>query len=82
MIKIAKRYRECKTEEGSSMHISFSEILVILLVALLVIKPEHLPDAAQTLGRWMKWLRTATHKIKQEMEEPFQPRISDQHEQK
>jgi len=64
------------------MHISFSEIFVILLVALLVIKPEHLPDAAQTLGRWIKWLRAATAKIKHEMEEPFQQRISDKHEQK
>lgn len=64
------------------MSISFSEILVTLLVALLVIKPEHLPDAAQTLGRWVKWLRRLTANIKHEMEEPFQSRISDNYEQK
>jgi len=50
------------------MHISFSEILVILLVALLVIKPEQLPDAAKTLGRWIKWARQAAAKIKHEIE--------------
>lgn len=54
------------------MHISFSEILVILLVALLVIKPEHLPDAAFALGRWIKWLRQTTAKIKNEITEPLQ----------
>ena len=54
------------------MHISFSEILLILLVALLVIKPEHLPDAAITLGRWLKWGRQTITKIKQEIEEPLE----------
>lgn len=54
------------------MHISFSEILVILLVALLVIKPEKLPDAAFTVGRWIKWFRQMTAKIKQEMEAPLE----------
>lgn len=42
------------------MHVS--ELVVILLVALLVIKPERLPAIAFNLGRWMKWLR---HKINQ-----------------
>lgn len=53
------------------MHISLSEILVILIVALLVIKPERLPEAARTLGRWIKWLRQTSQKIKQEMEKPL-----------
>lgn len=53
------------------MHISLSEILVILLVALLVIKPEHLPDAAFTLGRLIKWFRKTATKIKREIEEPL-----------
>lgn len=54
------------------MHISFSEILLILLVALLVIKPEHLPDAAISLGRWLKWARQTITKIKQDIEEPLE----------
>jgi sec-independent protein translocase protein TatB len=53
------------------MHMSFSEIILILIVALLVIKPEKLPDAARTLGSWIKWLRTTNEKIKQEMEKPL-----------
>lgn len=54
------------------MHISLSEILVILLVALLVIKPEHLPDAIITVSRWIKWLRITLAKIKREIAEPLE----------
>lgn len=32
---------------------SFYEILVILIVALIVIKPERLPEIASTLGKWI-----------------------------
>jgi len=53
------------------MHISFSEILLILIVALLVIKPAHLPEAAKTLGRWFKWMRQTSDKIKKEIEKPL-----------
>jgi len=49
--------------------INFSEIAVVLLVALLVIKPEKLPAVAFTLGRWLKWIRSATHRFKQEMDD-------------
>jgi sec-independent protein translocase protein TatB len=50
------------------MNISLSEILMVLLVALLVIKPERLPEVALTLGRWVKRFRLAVAKIKQEIE--------------
>ncbi|EKD74378.1 MAG: hypothetical protein ACD_44C00475G0005 [uncultured bacterium] len=60
------------------MHASLSEILLILLVALLVIKPEKLPDAAFTLGRWLKWFRQTIIKIKQEVEEPLKQLSSEQ----
>lgn len=53
------------------MDISFSEILLVLLVALLVIKPEHLPQAATSLGRFLKSLRVWKEKFKQELEKPF-----------
>jgi sec-independent protein translocase protein TatB len=53
------------------MHISLSEILLIGIVALLVLKPAQLPVAARALGRWLKWLKQTNEKIKQEMEKPL-----------
>lgn len=49
------------------MNFSISELLVILLIALLVIKPEQLPDVAFTLGRFAKSIRFFFAKIKGEM---------------
>ena len=49
------------------MSFSVSEIAVVLLVALLVIKPEQLPDVAFTLGRFAQSARRAFSKIKQEV---------------
>lgn len=50
------------------MNFSISEILVVLLIALLVIKPEQLPDVARTLGRFAKSIRKIYMKIKTEMD--------------
>lgn len=58
------------------MHMSFSEILVILFVALLVIKPERLPETAFAMGRWVKWFRNTAAKIKQEIEAPLEQLIA------
>lgn len=52
------------------MHISFSEIVVILLVALLVIKPERLPGAAMTLGIWLKNIRHMIFNVKNAIDMP------------
>ena len=49
------------------MNFSISEIIVILLIALLVIKPEQLPDVAYTLGRFMQSIRRMFTKMKDEM---------------
>lgn len=49
------------------MNFSISEILVILLIALLVIKPEQLPDVAYTLGRFAQSMRRMFAKVKDEM---------------
>lgn len=49
------------------MTISISEIIVILLVALLVIKPEQLPDVAITLGRWVNAWRHLFVKAREEV---------------
>lgn len=49
------------------MNFSISEIMVILLIALLVIKPEQLPDVAHTLGRFFQSIRHMISKVKNEM---------------
>lgn len=43
--------------------------MVILLIALLVIKPEQLPDVAFSLGRFAQYIRRGFMKIKTEMNE-------------
>lgn len=50
------------------MNFSISEILVILLIALLVVKPEQLPDVAFTLGRFTQSIRRMFAKVKDEMD--------------
>ena len=59
------------------MHISLSEILVILLVALLVIKPEKLPAAAFTLARWLKQGRQTVAKVKEELSATLEAKHDD-----
>ncbi len=59
------------------MNFSISEIVVILLIALLVIKPEQLPDVAFTLGKFAQSLRRMFAKVKDEMNGLIDP-----HEQK
>ena len=49
------------------MNVSISEILVILLIALLVIKPEQLPEVAFTLGKFAQAIRRMFAKAKDEM---------------
>lgn len=46
---------------------NISEILVVLLIALLVIKPEQLPEVAFTLGQFAKSIRRLFSKVKDEM---------------
>lgn len=49
------------------MNFSFSEIIVVLVIALLVIKPEQLPDVAFTLGKFAKMIKRLLHSAKDEM---------------
>jgi len=49
------------------LNFSISEIIVILLIALLVIKPEQLPEVANTLGQFAKSIRRMFAKVKNEM---------------
>ena len=48
--------------------ISFSELLLIGLIALLVLGPERLPGAARTAGLWIGRLKRSFNTIKQEVE--------------
>jgi Sec-independent protein translocase protein TatA len=49
------------------VNFSISEVIVILLIALLVIKPDQLPDVAFSIGRFTKSLRRMFGKVKDEM---------------
>lgn len=49
------------------MNVSISEIMVILVIALLVIKPEQLPEVAYALGRFAQSIRMLFAKFKNEM---------------
>jgi Sec-independent protein translocase protein TatA len=49
------------------VNFSISEVVVILLIALLVIKPEQLPDVALSLGRFARSLQRLFGKVKDEM---------------
>lgn len=47
-------------------NISFSEILLISIIALLVFKPRQLPHIATKIGKWLKWWQQYWHNIKSE----------------
>lgn len=49
------------------MNFSISELIVVLLIALLVIKPDQLPEVAFTLGRLAQSLRNMFAKVKNEV---------------
>jgi len=48
---------------------SFSEILIILVVAVVVLDPRHLPDVARGAGRWMGRARRFMNKMKEDLDE-------------
>lgn len=51
------------------MGFSVSEVIVVLLVALLVIKPEQMPDVAFSLGRFASVIKRLLSKMKTELNE-------------
>ena len=48
--------------------ISFFELLMIAIVALLVLGPERLPKAARFAGLWVRRARAQWHSVKSELE--------------
>lgn len=57
--------------------ISFSELLLVGLVALLVLGPERLPGAARTAGLWIGRLKRSFNSIKMEVEREIGAETSD-----
>jgi sec-independent protein translocase protein TatA len=46
------------------LNIGPQELLVILVIALLVVGPQRLPELGRSIGRWMKELRQAQDEVK------------------
>src|SRR5512138_387664 len=54
---------------GSRMFgLSFGELLIIAVLALLLLGPERLPEAAKTFGKGLRELRRATEDLKDQVE--------------
>ena len=50
--------------------LSMSEIVVILIIALLLFGPKKLPDFARKLGQMGKEIKNACHVFKEEIDRP------------
>jgi sec-independent protein translocase protein TatB len=48
--------------------LSFAEIVIIAVLALLLLGPDKLPEAAKTLGKGLRELRRATDDLKDQVE--------------
>lgn len=48
--------------------LSFTEVVIIALLALVLLGPEQLPTAARTMGKWMREFRRATEDLKDQIE--------------
>ena len=51
--------------------IGFFELLLILLVGLVVLGPNKLPEAVKSVSRFLLWLKRQTNKAKQEINKTF-----------
>lgn len=49
--------------------IGFGEILVILVILLIVVGPERLPEVSRTTALWIRKARRFVSQVKQEVEE-------------
>lgn len=59
------------------MNFSISEILLVLVVALLVIKPEQLPDAAYKVGKWTKQFKDTLGSLRKEVNGAVNPLLEE-----
>lgn len=51
--------------------LSFGEVLIILVVALIVLGPQRLPGMAKSLGKGLREFRKATGELRSTMEDEF-----------
>jgi sec-independent protein translocase protein TatB len=51
--------------------IGTSEILIILLIAILVLGPKEIPKIARTIGRGMRQLQRAKDELKETLDKDF-----------
>ena len=59
------------------MGIGFSELLVILVVALVAFGPDRLPDFARQAGRAVRQVRRLTHQARDDLRSELGPGYSD-----
>ncbi len=55
------------------MNISISEIILVVLIALIVVRPEQMPEVAQTVGRMIRGVRRLFANVKNEMQGLIEP---------
>lgn len=55
--------------------IGLPEFIVILVLALLIFGPKHLPELGRTIGGWVSSLRGATQEISDEMKQFLDPGV-------
>jgi sec-independent protein translocase protein TatB len=48
--------------------LSFTEVVIIAILALVLLGPDQLPGAARTAGKWMREFRRATEDLKDQIE--------------
>ena len=48
--------------------VGFSELVLIMVIALIVLGPERLPEVARTVGRWVGKARSMARSVKAEIE--------------
>ncbi len=48
--------------------LSFTEVIIIAVLALILLGPDQLPTAARTAGKWMREFRRATEDLKDQIE--------------
>jgi sec-independent protein translocase protein TatB len=49
--------------------LSFGEVVIIAILALLLLGPDRLPDAAKTLGKGLRDIKRATDELKDQVEQ-------------
>lgn len=59
-------YCEGRKGEGGIFNIGFSELIIVLLIAFLVVGPKDLPRVARWLGRMVKKIRQLIIEVKKE----------------